>query len=433
MDQFDDKTCLLLALPKNLQCSSCKDWADQNFFVRRARRSKCSKPWLFKEKTTAQKLRTAIKCWECFVQKGEISDYPHQVTEAATDMDHQLLPRNSPAAAATSSPPPTNKSTIATKFRKASIIPKTPNKTPQEVKHKDKRTRNQQQSTAATADPSWKAPGRQLFSAFNNLNLANNQCNFFCGTQLQPATDNDQQNDDTLEVKRLKKKIADLSQMLVSHVDRSSMLLSQNQELQMALRQEKEKVSNLMKQIDILNKNQVSNYHATVLKRDRTVQAKKAKQLDYLISILKKDKFSGQNNFARRLLGEIVGQHPTASFDSISKIICMARAQLLQEADLLGSAVSLHEVALSSPGEKTLRRCLDEAVGDALFSIHLKIFHSDKVDGAMPSVFLSCDKGTKGNFIKILSWFSSTSQKVEQTILDVDVSYGSSKECAEGM
>ena len=66
-----------------------------------------------------------------------------------------------------------------------------------------------------------------------------------------------------------------------------------------------------------------------------------------------------------------------------------------------------------------------------LYFIYYKIFLEDKVGETTPSIFLSCDKATNGGFIKIVSWYSKTTQKVEQNILDVDRTYGVSKDCAK--
>ena len=96
--------------------------------------------------------------------------------------------------------------------------------------------------------------------------------------------------------------------------------------------------------------------------------------------------------------------------------------------------LTLNDVAVSSPGEGILRSLLSETTADVLFILHHKIFYLDKLDdGSHPAIFLSWDKGSDGNFIKIISWMSSTSGKVEQIVLDVDNPYGFSKQCAEAM
>ena len=66
-------------------------------------------------------------------------------------------------------------------------------------------------------------------------------------------------------------------------------------------------------------------------------------------------------------------------------------------------------------------------------SFFFKSFYEDKVGEIVPSLYLSCDKATNGGFVKILSWYSPTSNKVEQKIFDVDKTYGDSIECAKAM
>ena len=96
-----------------------------------------------------------------------------------------------------------------------------------------------------------------------------------------------------------------------------------------------------------------------------------------------------------------------------------------------GGLFSFKDIAMSSPCEHTLRKELNQTAADILFSTHLSIFHEE--ERGVPSVFLSCDKGTQGNFVKVLNWYSAKAEKVQQILLDVDTSYGSSEECAEAM
>ena len=95
--------------------------------------------------------------------------------------------------------------------------------------------------------------------------------------------------------------------------------------------------------------------------------------------------------------------------------------------------MSLNDIGLSSPSDKYLRDILDDTASDVLFLMFFKIFYEDKVGETVPSLYLSCDKATNGGFVKILSWYSPTSNKVEQKIFDVDKTYGDSIECAKAM
>ena len=95
--------------------------------------------------------------------------------------------------------------------------------------------------------------------------------------------------------------------------------------------------------------------------------------------------------------------------------------------------MSFDEIAKSSPSETLLRNILNETATDVMFLIYYRIFYEDKIGGKVPSLFLSCDKATDGGFVRIVSWYSPTTKKVEQNIIDVDKSYGESVDCAKPM
>ena len=133
-------------------------------------------------------------------------------------------------------------------------------------------------------------------------------------------------------------------------------------------------------------------------------------------------------------MGEVVATHPSISFATAAEIIAISRAQLITEAGLIQKdTLTYNEVGLSSPSEFMLRNVLDETTADVLFLIFYRVFYQDKVKEEVPALFLSCDKATNGGFVKIISWYSKTSKKVEQNILDVDKTYGESKDCAQAM
>ena len=62
----------------------------------------------------------------------------------------------------------------------------------------------------------------------------------------------------------------------------------------------------------------------------------------------------------------------------------------------------------------------------------MDIFHNNN-DIQRPAVFLSCDKGPDGSFVKVLSYYSSEKKIVKQIILDVDKTFNDSKSAAEAM
>ena len=110
-----------------------------------------------------------------------------------------------------------------------------------------------------------------------------------------------------------------------------------------------------------------------------------------------------------------------------------ARAQLLAEMKLLDTEMA-DKIVSSSPGEGVMRNIMDEIATDVLFLIHKNIFYDNlKQNGEYPNVFISADKGTDGSFVKILTWYDRSKERVEQKILDVDMSYGSSKQAADAM
>ena len=145
-------------------------------------------------------------------------------------------------------------------------------------------------------------------------------------------------------------------------------------------------------------------------------------------------KYAGQTKLGRRLLGEVIATHPSISFVSAAEIIMISRAQLLTEASIVDEKqLSYSDIGLSSPSDALLRQILNETAADVLFITYFRIFYEDRVGGKRPSVFLSCDKATNGGFVKILGWYSETSGRVEQIILDVDKTYGTSEDCAKAM
>lgn len=139
-------------------------------------------------------------------------------------------------------------------------------------------------------------------------------------------------------------------------------------------------------------------------------------------------------------MGEILATNPALSFESVENICVLIRAQVLAEIDLLlpestpdKKFVSFENIAKSSPSEHTFRKILNETVGDIMFQIHMDIFHNNNQNGKRPALFLSCDKGTDGNFIKILSYYDNIKSRVKQVILDVDKTQNDSKSAADAM
>lgn len=182
-----------------------------------------------------------------------------------------------------------------------------------------------------------------------------------------------------------------------------------------------------------LQTNASSHSHVLVHKKKLNSLLNAQSMKDSLMRIFSHQRYCSQNKLARRILGESVATHPSISFDHHSEIMSFARAQLLAEMKLLDTEMA-DKIVSSSPGEGVMRNIMDEIATDVLFLIHKNIFYDNlKQNGEYPNVFISADKGTDGSFVKILTWYDRSKERVEQKILDVDMSYGSSKQAADAM
>ena len=171
----------------------------------------------------------------------------------------------------------------------------------------------------------------------------------------------------------------------------------------------------------------------TVSSRKMTGLYEAQKVKDALMKNFATKKYNNKSKLARRILGESIATHPSVSFEYQSEITCLARAQLLAETGIL-DAKMVDKVVASSPGEGVMRIIMNEVATDILFLMHKSIFYDNlKHNGKYPNVYISADKGSDGSFVKILSWFDNTKQQVVQKILDVDNSYGTSKQAADAM
>lgn len=211
-------------------------------------------------------------------------------------------------------------------------------------------------------------------------------------------------------------------------------LISENEKLKLALSNSKSSVKNLKQRLADLQENDINScYNSVVNTRVFNKYKRDAECLAKLVKMLKRKKNQTSSMLGRRILRQLVSAHPSVSFQNMSQIFVLTIGYLAAEAGLLGNKLGLADIAQSSPSEKKLRKCLDEATGDIFFNAHYQMFHLDRIDGKVPNIFLSCDKGQNGNLVKVLSWFSCRAKKVEQLILDVDISRGSSAETAEAM
>ena len=183
---------------------------------------------------------------------------------------------------------------------------------------------------------------------------------------------------------------------------------------------------NMLQQDENIRSNVLSHQQMSVFADAQSVK-------EALMKPLSTRKYCTHNQLARRILGEAVATHPSVSFEYNAQITSFARAQLLAEAGLLDNKM-VDKVAESSPGEGVMRKIMNDIATDVLFLIHKNIFYDNlKPDGQYPNVYISADKGTDGSFVKILSWFDRTKNRVEQKILDVDATYGTSEQTAHAM
>ena len=236
----------------------------------------------------------------------------------------------------------------------------------------------------------------------------------------------------------LQEEIKQLKLKLINYLNIIKALKGEMASLKMEKLELVQTIEDLKLDLDISKLNEVSPYHTKLTKTFHSIVMKEREKYLTLKKHFQRAKFHSdkvENKLSRRILGETMVLHPSISFETASQIISIARAQLLEEIGLVdGKDITFDDIVDTSPSDKVLRDMIDDtAAEDVLFLIHKRVFHEDIIDGKQPAVFLSCDKGTSGGFVKIISWYSKGSQKVEQKILDVDKSYGDSYECAKAM
>ena len=424
MNQFDHSDCLELSLPSSEICQGCSIFRSQLLEnPRRKRRSKCRHPWkvdLSKGKIQQPKLDTAIKCWDFFVSKGIANTVPKEL-EDKVQSSKKRASASTPSKKKHS--PENAHPKKATRFFSPEALGKRPTKEKKKGSTRETRTKNDEKATHPLVG--------NFLDSFNSMNLNNNFI-FSCGNTIQQTDHGDNHRKsaavrgEVSEREELENTIEHLRVALENEEQK-------NAQLKFALSEEEKKSSRLLSYIQTLKKDQLDDANYVFVHRSQHALNETAReQMTRLMNILRKGKADTSNKMSRRILGEIVATHPSISFETAAEIIALSRAQLMADAGLLHK-ISYQNIAHSSPTGQTLGNILNETTADILFSLHLRIFHHDAVDGEFPSVFFSCDKGTSGNFVKVVSWYSKSSKKVEQVILDVDVSYGTSQECAEAM
>lgn len=399
-DLLKESDCIKLNLRDQVFCQKCQIYRDSlRLYPNKARRSRCLRPWEFgKEGSKNAHSRTNARvanAWVDILQNDSFALYtiPPDVRLAAKKAGVLLKPKRT-----------TNRQNC----RKDPFF--SPRKTPIEQKNRVKRTRG---STF------FEAQALKLSDRFNDLEV-NKTVNTVSDSTPSQA------GEATIEISHVEKKVNDLEREVAKLKLENQALKSERQELEkyftnLANNQNEEQVC--------------SRFKSTIDKRWLGKVEKKLSIYRDFVKKFKKKKYSSQDKFARRLLGEVLSLHPSVSFENTEEIVSIARTQLLAETGFLTSGeLSFSDIIKSSPSDFTFRTILSETTADVLFLMHYDIFYKDVVHpGTHPALFLSCDKAPSGSLVKIITWFSISSQKVQQKILDVDKSIEDSQECANAM
>ena len=490
MNESDEETCITFHLSNRNMCNNCISWEDRRLSrPGKKRDSLCRKPWMLRDNANIDNLqhRTIRKIcgsWDDMIRTGifKNDDIPPSVRIAASTIRHKFVTTSVKSEKEESGTKPILQSQRSRRrsgaTRKEAIPP--PRYTPKDRKKK-KITQVGGANTNIYNDNAsssqFEMPG---IASFNNLvnnlegrfhstlNLLENACgnvnnvadesNTTASSTNTPARYNSLVSVDTIQ--NLNVVIPPTSrtncfdQREKEFLNKNNKLLqSQLNEVKKNHRLEKKKledeignlkkenlfldkhVSNLDNQLKTIKHNELSCYDRLINKSYYTVLHQFKDDVTKLMKQVKAGRYIGKSNLGKRLLGEVLATHPSISFVNAAEIIMISRAQLLTEADWVvdGNKLSLNDIGLSSPSDKYLRDILDDTASDVLFLMFFKIFYEDKVGETVPSLYLSCDKATNGGFVKILSWYSPTSNKVEQKIFDVDKTYGDSIECAKAM
>ena len=462
----DRESCISLQISQQNKCYNCISWEDRRLSrPGKLRDSKCQRPWELKDKVSFETvhdrtLKKVCSSWDDMIHASVFknTDIPPIVRKAGLKISHDFATSckiiNHPHT--TENIQPTRRS--SSRARKPERL--TPKDRYKKVNKTGRVNENIHDEQRKRSDISSSSPFKQP-TIFNNvignlenrfsstLNLVGNAC-----SNLRNVADDNiniiNQEEEDVDVNSLKVSGSFVVERRISKV-RSSTLHQQQQEI-LLLREKyellerelnkargrngilKDRIINLEYQLNILKKKGSSSHHEVVPKAYFSRLEKYKNKIETLYKHLISERYSGKSDLGRRLLGEILATHPSISFVNAAEIIMLSRAQLLAETDIIDEKkLTLQNIALSSPSEKYLRTILDDTASDIMFQLYFRIFYKDKIGEKSPSLFLSCDKATNGGFIKIISWYSQCSNKVEQFIFDVDRSYGESRECAKAM
>jgi len=112
---------------------------------------------------------------------------------------------------------------------------------------------------------------------------------------------------------------------------------------------------------------------------------------------------------------------PQTSADAMALTITLAYAAVFAND---GIAIDPTQLAKCPPCAGTLKSFVVDAATDSTFVCLESIRHEGS------RVFLTCDKGGHGNFVKVLSWYNKKEARVTTFNLDNDKVGGTSRDCA---
>ena len=132
--------------------------------------------------------------------------------------------------------------------------------------------------------------------------------------------------------------------------------------------------------------------------------------------------------FTRALFATALARCPAMSLHSAEIMIAASHRALLHDAGIDINDLEEKITCGTVPSKTSLTAFIDEIAEEKLAFLRIDI--ADKI------VYLACDKGNKkgiGHFVKHLSFYDDVKDKVQNYLLDINASGGTSKDCAEAI
>ena len=167
--------------------------------------------------------------------------------------------------------------------------------------------------------------------------------------------------------------------------------------------------------------------HVVVLKSHFQKLSNSHAAIQTLKDQLQRNKFHGASPLTKAIIATAITSCPALPLSQAAHVIPPIVAATLLDAGLLDRAnVSLYSKSFAS--ESWLRNRVFMFAAENIYQLGIKI--------KAIQVFLSCDKGNKkgvSHFVKILSWYDTTTKSVVKQLLDIDGSDGKTVECAHAI